>query len=258
MNSSESAEQVVKMSLQGSEIALKITGKATKELAIMLYAILNGNQKVKGKTTLTNMLKSGKELRVFSLKQEDLKKFTEEAKSYGILFSVLVNKKDRSPDGLVDLMVRAEDAHRINHIIDRFNLSMVDQASLKAELEAEKIANMVKEEKDKGVEVKTIDDKFIEEIESKPLQKDGVDIAPSSSTTEKNHPLENSSKSKKNLEGTKTEKPSVRKELKEIEQEQKESLSKAKEKTKEKKTSQPSKKGTKQVTKNNKRKEKSR
>ena len=246
MNSSESAEQVVKMSLQGSEIALKITGKATKEIAIMLYAILNGKQKVKGKTTLTNMLKSGKELRVFSLKKEDLKKFTEEAKSYGILFSVLVNKKDKSSDGLVDLMVRTEDAHRINHIIDRFNLSMVDQVSLKAELEAEKIAKMVKEEKEKGVEVKTIDDKFIEEIEKKPLQKDGVDIAPSSQKTGINHPLENSSKNKKNLEGTKTDKPSVKKELKEIEKEQQEKTSKSREKTKEKKITQPSKKKTKQ------------
>ena len=59
----------------------------------MLYAILNGSQKIKGQTKLTNMLKSGKELKVFSLKQEDLKKFTEEAKRYGILFSVLVDKK---------------------------------------------------------------------------------------------------------------------------------------------------------------------
>lgn len=60
MNSSESAESVVRMSLQGSEVALKIAGSGTKELLIMLYTILNGRQKVKGRTSLTNMLKSGK------------------------------------------------------------------------------------------------------------------------------------------------------------------------------------------------------
>ena len=72
MNSSESAEAIVRMTLQGSEVALKIAGSGTKELMIMLYTILNGQQKVKGKTTLTNMLKSGKELKVFSVKQEEI------------------------------------------------------------------------------------------------------------------------------------------------------------------------------------------
>ena len=46
MNSSESAEAVVKMALQGSEVALKISGEGTKERLMMLYAILNGAQKI--------------------------------------------------------------------------------------------------------------------------------------------------------------------------------------------------------------------
>ena len=100
MNSSESAEAIVRMTLQGSEVALKIAGSGTKELMIMLYTILNGQQKVKGKTTLTNMLKSGKELKVFSVKQEDLRKFTQEAKRYGVLFNVLMDRRNNNPDGI--------------------------------------------------------------------------------------------------------------------------------------------------------------
>ena len=158
MNSSESAEAVVRMTLQGSEVALKIAGSGTKELLIMLYTILNGRQKVKGRTSLTNMLKSGKELKVFSVKQEDLKKFTQEAKRYGVLFNVLMDRRNNSPDGVVDIMVKTEDAYKINRIVDRFNLASVNQAELKAEIEKEMIDNLMKEAKEKGIDVKTFDE----------------------------------------------------------------------------------------------------
>ena len=39
------------------------------------------------------MLKSGKELKVFSVKADEFKKITEEAKRYGVLYSALINKK---------------------------------------------------------------------------------------------------------------------------------------------------------------------
>lgn len=36
----EAADQVIRMTLNGAEVALKITGVAAKEVAAMLYAIL--------------------------------------------------------------------------------------------------------------------------------------------------------------------------------------------------------------------------
>ena len=164
MNSSESAEAIVRMSLQGSEVALKIAGSGTKELLIMLYTILNGRQKVKGRTSLTNMLKSGKELKVFSVKQEDLKKFTQEAKRYGVLFNVLMDRRNNSPDGVVDIMVKTEDAYKINRIVDRFNLASVNIAELKSEIEKEMIDKMMKDAKEKGIDVKTFDDDFLNNL----------------------------------------------------------------------------------------------
>ncbi len=224
MNSSESAEAVVKMVLQGSEVALKIGGTGTKEALIMLYAVLNGSQKVKGKTKLTTMLKSGKELKIFSLKQEDLKKFTEEAKKYGILFCVLMDKREKSPDGLVDVMVRTEDSYKINHIVDRFELASVDRVKLKSEIEKELIDKVVNEAKEKGVEVQTLDDKFIEKVSKDlPSQKELNEILnPSLAKTEKSPPSEPLFKNKKNLEVIKTDRPSVRKRLEYIKREQNE------------------------------------
>lgn len=131
--SGDAAEQVVRMSLETGEVAIKLAGSGAKQLAILLYAILREQKKTKGKTRLTNMLRSGKELKVFAVKDSDLQLFCREAKKYGILYCVL---KDRdATDGLTDIMARAEDASKINRIIERFGLATVDMAQVKSEIE---------------------------------------------------------------------------------------------------------------------------
>ena len=45
----EAAEQIVRMSLEGFEVAAKITGAGAKNIAILLYSILKEEQKTKGK-----------------------------------------------------------------------------------------------------------------------------------------------------------------------------------------------------------------
>ncbi len=131
--SGDAAEQVVRLSLETGEVAVKLAGTGAKQLAILLYAILREQKKTKGKTRLTNMLRSGKELKVFAVKDSDLQLFCREAKKYGILYCVL---KDRdATDGLTDIMARAEDASKINRIIERFGLATVDMAEVRREIE---------------------------------------------------------------------------------------------------------------------------
>ena len=91
----EAAEQIVRMSLEGFEVAAKITGAGAKNIAILLYSILKEEKKTKGKARLTSMLRSGKELKVFTVKSDDLKKFTQEAKKYGVLYCVLTDRKNK-------------------------------------------------------------------------------------------------------------------------------------------------------------------
>lgn len=129
-SSSDAAETIVRMSLQGTEIALRVTGTAAKNIGAILMAVSKDKTKTKGKTTLNNMLKSGSQLKVFSLKKEDLKKFVKEAKKYGVLYHVLVNRKQTRKDGLVDLLVRAEDAPKINRIFERFGFKPFERASI--------------------------------------------------------------------------------------------------------------------------------
>ena len=85
----DAAEQIVKMSLNGVEVAAKITGAGAKELAMMIYAILKDQKKTKGKTRLTNMLRSETPLKVFAVKDSELQLFCKEAKKYGVLYCVL-------------------------------------------------------------------------------------------------------------------------------------------------------------------------
>lgn len=127
------AEQVVRLSLETGEIAVRLAGSGAKQVAILLYAILKDQQKTKGKVRLSNLLRSGKELKVFAVKDSDLKMFCREAKKYGVLYCVL---KDRdATDGITDIMVRAEDASKINRIFERFRLATVDMAQLRQEIE---------------------------------------------------------------------------------------------------------------------------
>lgn len=137
-SSSDAAESVVRMSLQGTEVALRITGSAAKELTAIFLALSKNFKKIKGKTSLSKILKSGGESKVFSIRRKDLKKFMKAAKKYGILYHVLIDKKQSLKDGLVDIIVKAADAPKINRIFERYNLSSVERATVQNEKTMEK------------------------------------------------------------------------------------------------------------------------
>ena len=69
-NSGDAAEQIVRMSLEGTEVALRLTGSAAKNIAAALYTIAKNKDKnkIKGYQRLDAMLKSGKELKVFTVR----------------------------------------------------------------------------------------------------------------------------------------------------------------------------------------------
>ncbi|APB72521.1 PcfB family protein [Paenibacillus polymyxa] len=129
----EAANQVVNMSLRSIEVMAKISGEGAKHLAVYLFAALQGQKRTKGSIRLESLLRSGKELKVFAVRNADLETFCTEAKRYGVLYCALRDKKN--VDGLCDIMVRAEDASKINRIVERFKLATVDTASIKSEIE---------------------------------------------------------------------------------------------------------------------------
>jgi len=138
----DAAEQIVRMSLEGVEVAAKITGNAAREITLLLMAALKspdrkGSLKLRGKARMASMLKSGKALEIFSIKDGDLQKFSQGAKQYGIVYCVLRNTKN-SPDGLCDIMVKADDAPKISRLVERFKFATVDKAKIESEIVAAK------------------------------------------------------------------------------------------------------------------------
>ncbi len=200
MNTSgEAAEALIRIYLEGAEVGLRLTGSAAKNIAAALIA-LNKEQKFStGKTKLSKMIRSGKDLKIFSIRQSDLKKFTKESKTYGVLFCALMRKKEKKKNELIDIMVRADDASKVNRIIEKFNLSAPDITTIKRDAEKDKNKSLNKEKENHS--------------------------NPKLAQTEKNPLSEHTLKGKENSEvGTKLERVSVREKIKKIKDEMKKSI----------------------------------
>lgn len=128
---SAAADQLTREGIQFTEMTAKLAGLGAKNLAALVMALLKDNEKLAGKTSLRRLLQDGKELKVIPLPKDKIAAFTREAKRYGVLFTIINDKES----GEVDLLVRAEDAAKINRIFERIHYDEL------AEPEAEKNAD---------------------------------------------------------------------------------------------------------------------
>ena len=221
----DAAEQIVKMSLNGVEVAAKITGAGAKELAMMIYAILKDQKKTKGKTRLTNMLRSEKPLKVFAVKDSELQLFCKEAKKYGVLYCVLKDKD--AGDGLTDIMVRAEDASKINRIFERFKLATVDVGEVRSEIERQR-QEQAQTKKDGEIptpertQTEERTDAFLDQLMAKPPNApEQQNENPTDGRVAKSRQSAPTSETREGpTRGTHDPRPSVREELKQIRAEQ--------------------------------------
>ena len=83
---SEPADQVVRYTLEGAEVALKLSGLAAKNFAVFAYAVLKDQKKTKGKTRLVRMLKEQRPLKFFTVPSGQMREFAQEAKKRGLMF----------------------------------------------------------------------------------------------------------------------------------------------------------------------------
>ena len=221
----DAAEQIVKMSLNGVEVAAKITGAGAKELAMMIYAILKDQKKTKGKTRLTNMLRSEKPLKVFAVKDSELQLFCKEAKKYGVLYCVLKDKD--AGDGLTEIMVRAEDASKINRIFERFKLATVDVGEVRSEIERQR-QEQAQSKKDGEIptpertQTEERTDAFLDQLMAKPPNApEQQNENPTDGRVAKSRQSAPTSETREGpTRGTPDLRPSVREELKQIRAEQ--------------------------------------
>ena len=120
---SDPADQVVRYTLEGTEYALRLSGTAAKNFAIFVAAVLRDQKKTRGKTNLTRLLREGKPLKFFSVSADRMREFAQEAKRHGLLF---VPMRDRNDPNHIEIAIWADDAAKVERIIERMQLDVVE------------------------------------------------------------------------------------------------------------------------------------
>ena len=125
----DAADQIVRYSMDGVEHTLRISGAVAKNLAIFIAAVMKDQKKTRGRTRMERMLKERKPMKFFSVPKDRLREFAQEAKSKGLLYVIIRDKKH--PD-LSEIMVFAEDAAKVNRVLDNMQLDYAKAESAQA------------------------------------------------------------------------------------------------------------------------------
>lgn len=216
---SEATDQLIRLSFSGMQLGLRMAGNGAVHTAKLLRSLATQSGKTKGKIRLQNMLKSGKPLKIFSLLEEDLPRFCIEARRYGILYSMVRDKKGE--EGIVDIYVKEMDAARVNRILDHFQMAEPDFSELEKEVRqsvGEQINLTEKEAKPKNTEHLIHNDQVMQTVFSdKPAKQNPAQARPQAQMSPRSVP---SSASNKKLEGDFfNSRPSVRKEMRQLQRE---------------------------------------
>ncbi len=259
-NGGDAAEQIVKISLEGVDYAIRIAGAGAKNIAAMLMALMKSKKsqpptlKVSGAERLKRMLKSGRPLDVFSVREKDIRVFAQEAKKYGIVYCA-VREKEPKADGMVDVLVRKEDSPKINRVMERLQYATVNKTTIKSEIvkaKAEKGAEPESPDKSDKMDVDSFLDSVLpgegktkdgqNEAIQPPNQQTAPEVTREDFFTEartKPNPSERGSESISNPEKKISEPSSVKEEIQQIRSELKEKAEKRNEEpTRGKKTPQ--------------------
>lgn len=228
----ESLEAGGKLAVNAADKILRISGKGAQHLAAFFYAVLADNKRSRGKTRLTRMLKTEKPLKFFSVPEERLKEFCMEGKKRGLLYVVIKDKKNPEQ---CEIMVFADDAAKVNRVMDKMNLDFKGAES--GQLVHDAADEVVQETLAKTETVHMPEGEVQFEIFDSESDFN-FETSESGNFTQAQEAgtkslSESFSRSNDTSTGqAKTEKPSVRKELEEIKREQKQTRSRKKQRGK--------------------------
>ncbi len=203
MNTSgEVADLMVKEGIQVTESAIKLTALGVKNLAALVIALANDNIKLQGKTNIKNLIKSDKPLCILQINEDDIGKFNAEAKKYGVLFTAVTDKTNKTDK--CDIIAKQEDAAKLNYILEKLGYAAPVQ-----EVEPEKETETPEQDNTAPEKDAPTQDKAQEENEKNAQTRQ----------SEKNKVSENSSTKHGNIENTDNPidyRPSVRKKVEDI------------------------------------------
>ena len=220
----EAADQVVRYSLDGLDHGLRLSGSMAKNLAIFIAAVLKDQKKSYGKTRMMRMLKENRPLKFFTVSGDRMREFNREAKRHGLLY---VGIRDRKDPEHCEVMVFADDAAKVNRIMDRMGLDYLKSESGQA---VHRDADVEEKKAEPSGRTETVEMPEGEvRFEISDFEEDfnfgSTDAGQENFTQAKEAGERNPSEPSSHSRGTSTrrergtEKPSVREELKEIRRE---------------------------------------
>ena len=106
------ADQMVRFTLAGTEVVLRLSGIAAKNFAMFAYAVLKDQKKTRGKTRLVRMLREGRSFKFYKIPVPLMKEFTQQARSHGLLYVPIRDKQDaKRIEGRIRRRRRESTAH---------------------------------------------------------------------------------------------------------------------------------------------------
>lgn len=113
----EAADQMVRMMLSGTEVAVRLSGSALKNLLALTMALAHNRKALSGKVNMGKMLRETRDLRRFPMTKQQYKQFKKLAKKHKLLYSVIRDKDDRGQ--LMDVILPVTELDRANAIFER-------------------------------------------------------------------------------------------------------------------------------------------
>lgn len=113
----EAADQMVRMMLSGSEVAVRLSGSAMKNLLALSLALAKSHKTLSGKVNMRRMLEQTRDIRVFPMSPAQYGQFKRLAGKQKLLYSVI-----RDADGkgkLLDVVMPVTEIERANLIFER-------------------------------------------------------------------------------------------------------------------------------------------
>ena len=123
-NSGDAAETVVRVMLTGTEITLRLTASAAKNLLALSVALAKQHKQISGKTRMKKILKDTRDIRVFPMTKAQYREFQKKAKPFRLLYASI---RDRD-GGQIDLVLPATELDRANLVFEKMLYRQADKA----------------------------------------------------------------------------------------------------------------------------------
>lgn len=133
-NSGDAAETVVRVMLTGTEITLRLTASAAKNLLALSVALAKQHKQISGKTRMKKILKDTRDIRVFPMTRAQYRTFQKKAKPFRLLYASIRDKDG----GQIDLVLPATELDRANLVFEKMLYRQEDKVPNKESAEKTK------------------------------------------------------------------------------------------------------------------------